>query len=74
MKDIQNESITNLILYAILFLVLGLATIVWQLHDKKKSQEKGEYRNLLDVFRLWIAAIVFISVFLAYVIELFKRL
>jgi len=74
MKDIQNESITNLILYAILFLVLGLAIIIWEIRDKRKAEEEGEYRNVRDIFRLWFGAIVFIFVFFVYVVEIFKRL
>ena len=74
MKDIQNESITNLILYAILFLVLGLAIIIFEIRDKRKAEEKGEYRKVRDIFRIWFGAIVFIFVFFVYVVELFKRL
>ncbi len=73
MRYIQYESTLSLIIYSGIFLIAGIVLILWDLNYKRKSEEKGEYRDWLPIIRIWGAAFIALLGLMASLTELFKR-
>jgi len=73
MKYIQDENTSTLFLYCFFGIVMVILVILWDRYDKRKSEERNEYRNNLTMFRLRaMIFIIFIGLYVT-VKELIKR-
>jgi len=52
MKYIRDESTDMLIFYCVFWTAIAVLIFMWDRYEKRKSEERNEYRNFLSTFRL----------------------
>jgi hypothetical protein len=74
MKYIQDENTETLIVYFIVFVIIGFLIVKWDIYETKKCESEGEYRELSSKIRLRGALIFLLIGVFSIVKELYKRL
>jgi uncharacterized membrane protein len=73
MKYIQDENTNTLIFYFLFWIAVAFLIVKWDLYEKRKSQERNEYRNSLSKIRLRAIFIMILIGLFATVKELLNR-
>jgi uncharacterized membrane protein len=74
MKYIQDESTNTLIFYIFFWIAVAFLIVKWDLYEKRKSEERNEYRDSLSKFRLRAIFIIILIGLFATVKELLNRI
>ena len=73
MKYIQDENNVTLIVTFIVFIIICLLVIKWDIYETKQSQIDGEPRDFMSKFRLRMVIFMFLIGIFSMVADLYKR-